>query len=98
MLTANMNGTEKLKPFIIVKSENPRCMKGINQANLPGTYRSNANGWMTGKLFKEWILNLDRKMAGQKRNIILFVDNFSCHSPNRGELFFALRLLLFLAL
>ncbi len=85
MLTANMNGTEKLKPFIIGKSENPRCMKGINRANLPGTYRSNANGWMTGKLFKEWILNLDRKMAGQKRNIILFVDNFSGHSPKRGE-------------
>jgi len=85
MLTANMDGSEKLKPLIIGKSASPRCFQGMNRANLPGYYRSNANGWMTGKIFKEWVTNLDRTMKAQKRHIILFVDNFSGHSPNKGE-------------
>jgi len=85
MLTANMDGSEKLKPLIIGKSASPRCFQGLNRANLPGTYRANANGWMTGIIFKEWLMQLDRRMKSEKRNIIMFVDNFAGHSPNKNE-------------
>jgi len=40
---------------------------------------------MTGVLFKEWIVALDRRMKGENRHIIMFVDNFSGHSPNKNE-------------
>ena len=85
MLTANMDESEKLKPMIIGKSVSPRCLQGLNRANLPGIYRANANGWMTGLIFKDWLMTLDRKMRSQKRHILLFLDNFSGHSPNKNE-------------
>lgn len=34
LLCANMSGTHKLKPFVIGKSQNPRCFKGVK--SLPG--------------------------------------------------------------
>ena len=82
MLAANMDGSEKLKPLIIGKSLNPRYFQGLNRFNLQAVYRANTNGWMTGLIFKEWLLKLDKKMKGENRHIILFVDNFSGHSPN----------------
>ena len=85
LLTANMDGSDKLKPLVIGKSENPRCFKNINKANLPATYRNNSKGWMTAVIFKEWLYSLDRKMKGENRNILLFLDNFSGHSPNKNE-------------
>ena len=82
LLTANMDGSDKLKPLVIGMSANPRYFKNLNRANLHATYRSNAKGWMTGFLFKEW---LDRRMKYEKRKILLFVDNFSGHSPNKND-------------
>ena len=47
MLCANASGSDKLKPVIIGKYENPRCMKGINKKTLPVDYYNNSNAWMT---------------------------------------------------
>ena len=90
LLTANMDGSEKLKPLIIGKSLNPRCFQGLNRSNLPAIYRANTNGWMTGIIFKEWLIKLDRMMKSENRKILLFLDNFSGHSPNKGEIPYAL--------
>ena len=49
LLTANMDGSDKLRPFVIGKSANPRCFRGIKK--LPVTYKSNKNSWMTETLF-----------------------------------------------
>jgi len=38
MIGANMDGTEKLKLFIIGKPKNPRCFKSIK--SLPTTYEN----------------------------------------------------------
>lgn len=35
---------------------------------------------MTGQLFEEWILDLDKQFSRQKRKILLIVDNCSAHS------------------
>ena len=85
LLTAYMDGSEKLRPIVIGKSKDPRCFQKINRANLPAIYRSNAKGWMTGVIFREWLNKLDRYYRGEKRHILLFVDNFSGHSPNKNE-------------
>jgi len=85
LLTANMDGSDKLKPLVIGKSVNPRCFKNINKNNLPAIYRANTKGWMTGVIFKEWLYKLDKRMKHEKRQILMFVDNFSGHSPNKNE-------------
>ena len=53
LLTANMDGSHKLQPFVIGKSANPHCFKGIKK--LLVTYKSNKNSWMTATLFQEWL-------------------------------------------
>jgi hypothetical protein len=90
LLTANMDGSQKLKPLVIGKFEKPRCFTGLNRANLKCTYRHNKAGWMTGELFKEWIEKLDKTMKEENRFIIMFVDNFAGHSPNKNEAPYAL--------
>ena len=40
LLGGNMSG-DKLKPFMIHKFQNPRCLKGINRNTLPVIFRHN---------------------------------------------------------
>ena len=39
----NSTGTEKLKPLVIGKHENPRCFKGIKKKSLPIDYQWNSH-------------------------------------------------------
>lgn len=77
MVGANMTGTEKLPLFIVCKSAKPRCFKNIR--TLPAEYASNRKAWMTGALFKQWLVRLDRKFQLRNRNVALVVDNCSAH-------------------
>ncbi len=40
-------------------------------------YTSNKKAWVTTKIFKDWLLNLDLKMKKQKRQILVFLDKCS---------------------
>ena len=83
LLCTNMDGSEKLKPFLIGQFEKPRCFKGINISNLGVSYRWNKKAWMTNVLFNEWLAMLNKKYKLLNRKILLFVDNFSGHSCNQ---------------
>ena len=43
-----MDGSDKLRSFVIEKSINPRCFREI-------IYKSNKTSWMTATLFQEWL-------------------------------------------
>ncbi len=77
MFCANMDGSEKIKPLVIGKSKKPRCFKNIK--SLPVDYENNKKAWMTGYLFEKWLIELDKKFAAEKRNILFFVDNCTAH-------------------
>jgi DDE superfamily endonuclease/Tc5 transposase DNA-binding domain/CENP-B N-terminal DNA-binding domain len=47
LLCSNATGTDKLKPLVIGKYENPRCFKFVNKKSLPVQYYWNTNAWMT---------------------------------------------------
>lgn len=70
LIACNMDGSEKLKLFVIGKFENPRCFKGVK--SLPVIYEANRRAWMTGCLFQKWLLKLDRKFAVQQRKVRCF--------------------------
>lgn len=82
LFCTNMDGSEKLKPLVIGKSENPRCFKSINKADLPVTYRGNKSAWMTNTIFIDWLTGLNNKFKKESRNVILLIDNFSGHTLN----------------
>ena len=59
MCCANSDGTHKLPLFVIGKSKSPRCFKGVK--SLPVKYSFNKIAWMTANLFKEWVIDFDKK-------------------------------------
>jgi hypothetical protein len=46
---------------------------------LPIQWRSNKTAWMTGKFFTDWLMDVNRMMQRQQRNILLCLDNAPCH-------------------
>ena len=78
-LTSNADGSEKLKPWAIGKSEKPRCFTRINRDNLRIIYRFNKSKWMTGLICEEYLQWLNTKMRGEGRKVLLLMDNFSGH-------------------
>ena len=60
-LTANADGSDKLKPMVIGNAQKPRCFKHFN-ASLHCDYYSNKKAWMTAVLFGEWITKFDARM------------------------------------
>ena len=72
-----MTGSEKLKLFVIGKSQFPRCFKNV--VHLPVSYRANNSSWMTATLFKEWLSDLDAKMRAQQRQIVMIMDRCPAH-------------------
>ena len=72
MAAANAMG-DKLPMLVIGKAKNPRCLK--KNKFLSCLYRSQRKSWMDGKLFEEWLRELDRKFAFEGRNVTFVTDN-----------------------
>lgn len=54
VLTANADGSHKVKPLLIGKSKNPRCFKGFDN---PLPYANSKAAWMTRNIFRDWFFN-----------------------------------------
>lgn len=77
-LTCNGDGSDKLEPWIISRSKNPRCLKHIkNRRLLRIEYRYNKNKWMTCLIMEEYLYWLDNKMKAKGKKILLLLDNSS---------------------
>ena len=68
---------DKLPLFIIGKSKQPRCFKGVR--NLPCRYRHQKKSWMDAELFTEWLQEFDRTISADGRKVALLVDNCPAH-------------------
>lgn len=75
---------EKKELFVIGKSHSPRCFKHVR--TLPVHYAANANAWMTGALFVEWLKDWDRKLGQERKRILLLVDNCTAHNIKNSTL------------
>ncbi|KAE8877343.1 hypothetical protein PF005_g30837 [Phytophthora fragariae] len=81
-LTTNADGSDALPPLFLGRAKKPYCFKKRTAAQLGFNYRANQKAWMTGHLFREWLLNLDRDMRASGRHILLLVDNASSHNSD----------------
>ena len=72
----NASGTHKLNPWFIHKRYRPRCFghKDIKIQTLPLEWRANKKAWMTGKIFKDFLLYFNREIGGRKA--VLLIDGF----------------------
>ncbi|GMF38977.1 unnamed protein product [Phytophthora lilii] len=79
-LTSNADGSDALPPLFLGRAKQPFCFKKRTAAQLGFKYKANQKAWMTGHIFREWLLNLDRDMRASGRHILLLVDNASSHN------------------
>lgn len=78
--TANADGTERLPPLIIGRAKRPRCFQKKTGEQLGFNYHSNSRAWMTGDIFRQWLVDWDKQLRNKNRKILLLVDNFSGHN------------------
>lgn len=64
-----------MKLTVIGRSQEPRYFK--NAGSLPCLYKANKNVLTTAEFFMEFLMQLDRKVACKKREILLFIDQCS---------------------
>lgn len=84
LLCCNSDGSEMMKPWVIGKFRNPRCLKNIR--HLPCHYNNNTKAWMTCYFFEEFLRYMDSKMGCQNRKVVLFLDNCSAHPKDTASL------------
>ena len=88
LLTTNKTGTHKLKPLIIGRFENPRCLHHVNRDTLPVKYAHSRNAWMTSALFEQWFrspfvpdVRRHLRRQGLDPRAVLLLDNCPAHPP-----------------
>ena len=80
---------------MIGRAATPRCFKGIrdkkNPCGIP--YFSNAKAWMNSEIMDIILTKLNRRLVKEKRNILLFLDNVSSHTPDLKDNFSNIRVI-----
>ncbi|GBM61927.1 Tigger transposable element-derived protein 4 [Araneus ventricosus] len=72
-----MTEHQKLKPFVIGTTKNPRCFKGAKSLDVD--YDFNKNSWITSEIWEKWVQKLDKRIIAECRKIALVFDNCSAH-------------------
>jgi DDE superfamily endonuclease/Tc5 transposase DNA-binding domain len=101
-LCANADGSHKLPPLIIGKSQKPRCFKGIHLSNMRMKYYWNKKAWMQVSIFIRLICFLvirvsiiispfssflkDFDSRMSGRRVLLLIDNAPTHKFDETEL------------
>ena len=81
-LCTNVDGSDRMKPWVIGKSMKPRCFKNFTPS-IYVHYVNNSKAWMTGYLFCEFLQHFDRHIKEKKsRPVLLLLDNISSHYPD----------------
>nr|XP_042896541.1 tigger transposable element-derived protein 4-like [Parasteatoda tepidariorum] len=74
LLSANMDGSEKMIPLVIGKFLKPRCTK--NCKSLPVLYDANSKAWMTQTLWEKTLRRWDLHFSKKNRKVALIADNY----------------------
>ena len=75
------DGSFVFEPTGIWRSKLPRCFKSLKDASrsMSVHYFSNKKAWMNSEIMESILQRLDRRMNQEKRKVILFWDNATCH-------------------
>ena len=76
-------------PIVIGKAAPPRCFKGLKDKKKPlgVPYYLNAKAWMNSDIMFDVLTKTNRKLAQQKRNVVLFLNNVSSPPPELSKTF-----------
>lgn len=74
----NCTGSDRLPPWIIGKSKQPRALRNIDVTAMGGVWKYNKKAWMNQFIMAEWLTAFYHHI-GSTRSILLTMDNFSAH-------------------
>ena len=82
MFSVASDGSFVFEPTVIWRSKLSRCFKSLKDVSRPMSvhYFSNKKAWMNSDIMESILQKLDRRMNQEKRKVILFWDNATCHS------------------
>ena len=82
-------GGGKEVPIVVGKAASPRRFKGLKDKKNPlgVPYYKNVKMWMNSDIMFDVLTKTNRKLAQQKRNVVLFLDNVSSHPPELSKKF-----------
>jgi hypothetical protein len=78
LLYGNVVG-EMEKPLVIGEAAKPKCFKNLKVNNLRVIWTNNKKAWMTATAVEEWLNVFNAIIKKENRNVILFLDNATCH-------------------
>ncbi|KAK3891446.1 hypothetical protein Pcinc_004667 [Petrolisthes cinctipes] len=95
MCGANALGSHRLKPIIVGKAKQPRCLRGMMDS-LPLHYDNSLKAWFNVKVFKNWFFKQAvpeivrfqmevMKVSRDRVRALIFLDNAPAH-PAASEL------------
>jgi hypothetical protein len=61
------------------KAAKLRCFKNLKINNLLVIWRNNKKAWMISATMGVWLSMFNAKMKKENRNVVLFLDNATCH-------------------
>lgn len=88
LLFANVDGSHRLTPVVVGKTQKPRTLKNI-LGLLPIIYRTTKNAWINCEIFYEWFYKFfvpavrnfqkEKKISADDVRVILLLDNAPAH-------------------
>ena len=75
------DGSFVFEPTLIWRSKGPRCFKSLKDPLRPmyAHYFSNKKTWIDSDIIESSLSRLDHKMCLEKRKVVSFWDNATCH-------------------
>lgn len=83
-VASNADGGTSVPLVFVETARQPRCFKGATATELDIDYHHSAEGWMNSALFHQWFDRFNENMAAAERNVLLLLDNVSCHRTDRA--------------
>nr|CCA25502.1 PREDICTED: similar to tigger transposable element derived 4 putative [Albugo laibachii Nc14] len=78
-ITTNADGSCKMPLFFMGKARQPWCFSWQSARKLGFDYANTAKEWVKTALFRCWLAQLNEKMQGMDRHVLLLFDYVSPH-------------------
>ncbi|NXV70841.1 TIGD3 protein, partial [Atlantisia rogersi] len=78
LLCVNADGSEKTPLWVVGESPQPHCLRGVNLAQMPWSYRGGGGG-VTAALFAQWLREFNEGMRQQGKSVVLLLAKHQAH-------------------
>lgn len=86
VLCANADASDRREPLVIGRERQPASFGDKAPAHYGFYYRSNKHAWMTGLLFRDWVIRFNSAMLAAGRRVLLLLDAATSHVVTGLEL------------